>query len=583
MPTYRSPEMLSGAISDLRRRITAGSGDRAAAVHLLELVAIVAEMLASKDDRARLVDTITERDGQIATLRHECDGRLLQLAAVGHVLDVTPPLFPEVRDSQRWTDFATKLPPAAQELKGRCERLAAERDELRAEVASLKDRPTLTAERLAEAMRDQGFLFNDHLAAAKRLLVRLGPVTLPAAPSGEVSDEEIAEAIYDAAQTERRTQPGWHGSWVDWSAAPDLQRAQARSAARAVRELRAKAPTGEAKDDVTARAAAMREGFEIARDIAGCGPLHEWPDGPRYWSEAKRHLEAKIASLGKGDGKAQPAGRCCICGQIAATWVRGGPQDHIKFASCGGDVCHARIHRAIDALSGYDKTAGLTSLHICRTCDASGWALAGVNVPPGWSRIERIDGPDSICPKCAIDPSALDCLRDDGYEQAHVRPWTQPAVRDEGPRSPDRAQGGCPVCGSTARIADGDSWCIECERAFTAEIDGTGRCSHQGVALWAVARSHARSPAREDVALTVGAALADPRVQDGSHVVEYQVMGWHQSRPGKDRDWRGDEWGDWYGAGSGPLPHEVNKPARLVALADADAPPESRGPIGGAS
>ena len=546
MPTYRSPEMLSGAISDLRRRITAGSGDRAAAVHLLELVAIVAEMLASKDDRARLVDTITERDGQIATLRHECDGRLLQLAAVGHVLDVTPPLFPEVRDSQRWTDFATKLPPAAQELKGRCERLTAERDELRAEVASLKARPTLTAERLAEAMRDQGFLFNDHLAAAKRLLVRLGPVTLPAAPSGEVSDEEIAEAIYDAAQTERRTQPGWHGSWVDWSAAPDLQRAQARAAARAVRERLAKAPTMEVKADVTDPPL-----VDVARRALECA--ESWDPQARVIGNVRAADIARLCRAFMADGPPPPL----TDHQVAAVVQRAEP-----------------VSAALP-----DKTAGLTSLHICRTCDASGWALAGVNVPPGWSRIERIDGPDSICPKCAINPSALDCLRDDGYEQAHVRPWTQPAVRDEGPRSPDRAQGGCPVCGSTARIADGDSWCIECERAFTAEIDGTGRCSHQGVALWAVARSHARSPAREDVALTVGAALADPRVQDGSHVVEYQVMGWHQSRPGKDRDWRGDEWGDWYGAGSGPLPHEVNKPARLVPLADADAPPESRGPI----
>ena len=428
MPTYRSPEMLSGAISDLRRRITAGSGDRAAAVHLLELVAIVAEMLASKDDRARLVDTITERDGQIAALRHECDGRLLQLAAVGHVLDVTPPLFPEVRDSQRWTDFATKLPPAAQELKGRCERLADERDELRAEVASLKDRPTLTAERLAEAMRDQGFLFNDHLAAAKRLLVRLGPVTLPAAPSGEVSDDgPLAVHRRDEAKL------------------------------RAVRERLAKAPTMEVKADVT---------------------------DPPLVDVARRALEC------------------------AESWD---PQARVL-----GNVRAADIAR------------------LCRAFMADG--------PP---------------------PPLTD------HQVAAVVQRAEPVIA-----APTE---GCPVCGSTARIADGDSWCIECERAFTAEIDGTGRCSHQGVALWAVARSHARSPAREDVALTVGAALAArPYIEFHDGVVWRQLETRNEGRV-----WHRGDWHPAYYAGAGEL--HAHRPARLVPLADADAPPESRGPIGGAS
>ena len=543
MATFRSPEMLSGAISDLRRRITAGSGDRAAAVHLLELVAIVAEMLASKDDRARLVDTITERDGQIATLRHECDGRLLQLAAVGHVLDVTPPLFPEVRDSQRWTDFATKLPPAAQELKGRCERLAAERDEMRAEVASLKDRPTLTAERLAEAMRDQGFLFNDHLAAAKRLLVRLGPVTLPAVPSGEVSDEDL-RAAFDNAERSAYTAAVNEGS----SARPALSLG-VDAGIRAVRRVLERATVREARADVTDPPL-----VDVARRALECA--ESWDPQARVLGNVRAADIARLCRAFMADGPPPPL----TDHQVAAVVQRAEP-----------------VIAAMEAGARCDKDAGLTSLHICRTCDASGWALAGVNVPPGWSRIERIDGPDSICPKCAIDPSALDCLRDDGYEQAHVRPWTQPAVRDEAPRSPDRAQGGCPVCGSTARIADGDSWCIECERAFTAEIDGTGRCSHQGVALWAVARSHARSPAREDVALTVGAALAArPYIEFHDGVVWRQLETRNEGRV-----WHRGDWHPAYYAGAGEL--HAHRPARLVPLADADAPPESRGPIGGAS
>ena len=573
MATFRSPEMLSGAISDLRRRITAGSGDRAAAVHLLELVAIVAEMLASKADHTRLkardtalatanaglteerddardaeiatlraardahgervadleseaarlrgevarleregvelrkdvrhwmpasaggeapdrlvltadhtrlVDTITERDGQIAALRHECDGRLLQLAAVGHVLDVTPPLFPEVRDSQRWTDFATKLPPAAQELKGRCERLAAERDEMRAEVERLKARPTNISvnwrgryERLVEHLRaiSAGDLDEqEKLAAMEERISACDPTDpLPAAPSGEVSDDgPLAVHRRDEAKL------------------------------RAVRERLAKAPTMEVKADVTDPPL-----VDVARRALECA--ESWDPQARVLGNVRAADIARLCRAFMADATPPPL----TDHQVAAVVQRAEP-----------------VIAAMEAGARCDKDAGLTSLHICRTCDASGWALAGVNVPPGWSRIERIDGPDSICPKCAINPSALDCLRDDGYEQAHVRPWTQPAVRDEG----------------------------------------------------------TRSPAREDVALTVGEALKATHVVEWRHVWKGRPQRWWQGEIGTGRVRVFGDDGEWRNWNHSPLSaeHRAHR-CRLVPLADADAPPESRGPIGGAS
>lgn len=82
--------------------------------------------------------------------------------------------------------------------------------------------------------------------------------------------------------------------------------------------------------------------------------------------------------------------------------------------------------------------------------------------------------------------------------------------------------------------------------------------------------------------LTVGAALAV------THVVEYRygVNGtpetWWQARGRLGRRWRDDKlggpgWSLW--ASMSLVDDERDRPCRLVPLADADAPPESRGPL----
>lgn len=56
----------------------------------------------------------------------------------------------------------------------------------------------------------------------------------------------------------------------------------------------------------------------------------------------------------------------------------------------------------------------------CRCCSASTGEWPYDSLPEGWRRIARIDGPNAICPACVADPTALDGLREDGYEDAHV-------------------------------------------------------------------------------------------------------------------------------------------------------------------
>ena len=58
----------------------------------------------------------------------------------------------------------------------------------------------------------------------------------------------------------------------------------------------------------------------------------------------------------------------------------------------------------------------------CRCCGAYvGGKTDGSFDAPGWGRIDRIDGPNAICPASQEDPTALDGLKADGYERAHVR------------------------------------------------------------------------------------------------------------------------------------------------------------------
>ena len=104
--------------------------------------------------------------------------------------------------------------------------------------------------------------------------------------------------------------------------------------------------------------------------------------------------------------------------------------------------------------------------------------------------------------------------------------------------------------------------------------------------------------------LTVGAALADPLVQAGTHVVEYNDEGawraWRQLRSGKRESlstrafiqgFRGSPpertmaWLAWMSTsvdnldGAEVWTEEYARPCRLVPLADADRDPAERGPL----
>ena len=86
-------------------------------------------------------------------------------------------------------------------------------------------------------------------------------------------------------------------------------------------------------------------------------------------------------------------------------------------------------------------------------------------------------------------------------------------------------------------------------------------------------------------ALTVGAALADPRVQAGTHVVECHPAPswWLQIRIDAAsfamRTIGGAAWTYWGMCSVISDPSHLALPCRLVALADADADPASRGAL----
>ena len=57
----------------------------------------------------------------------------------------------------------------------------------------------------------------------------------------------------------------------------------------------------------------------------------------------------------------------------------------------------------------------------CRGCGRHEMGLFN-SLPDEWSEIERIDGPNGICPACVHDrlDDVLRRLHEDGYEHAHV-------------------------------------------------------------------------------------------------------------------------------------------------------------------
>lgn len=62
------------------------------------------------------------------------------------------------------------------------------------------------------------------------------------------------------------------------------------------------------------------------------------------------------------------------------------------------------------------------TLFICRCCGEGSRGLTdGTFFNPGWGRIDRIDGPNAICPECIADPRALEGLKEDGFESAAVK------------------------------------------------------------------------------------------------------------------------------------------------------------------
>lgn len=95
--------------------------------------------------------------------------------------------------------------------------------------------------------------------------------------------------------------------------------------------------------------------------------------------------------------------------------------------------------------------------------------------------------------------------------------------------------------------------------------------------------SVAALPASQPVALTVGAALADPRVQDGSHATESELLCGHRQYLIADRQLRtrlrsmddGAAWGRWRATWISM--DEIALPATLVPLSDADIDPSARG------
>lgn len=88
-------------------------------------------------------------------------------------------------------------------------------------------------------------------------------------------------------------------------------------------------------------------------------------------------------------------------------------------------AARAKVEALTAELSAARGTVGAPpatsrNLFECRLCTASGWSDSH-ELPPGWSAIANIDGPNGVCPNCAAEPSSLDPCRDE-YPNAAIVP-----------------------------------------------------------------------------------------------------------------------------------------------------------------
>lgn len=139
--------------------------------------------------------------------------------------------------------------------------------------------------------------------------------------------------------------------------------------------------------------------LSIGHVIDCYGPVSPETDDPRAWIIYAHRIESAVrARLAQSPPAPAKVDRCAACDKESAHYVTGGP-GMLRVPCCGvGTTCHARAHRAIDALFGYDE-----SQPAAQPAPTAGCMLA---VPPNAVRCEVHGIPAvMVCPE---DPSLPD-------------------------------------------------------------------------------------------------------------------------------------------------------------------------------
>lgn len=141
-------------------------------------------------------------------------------------------------------------------------------------------------------------------------------------------------------------------------------------------------------------------------------------------------LRGDGCALAQGSHGRAGCGECIACARHEATAALALLRRIVTYATEDRATTpgYTRLARALEEarqllrMPVSNAAPGIAStIFECRTCGNYTWGKTdGSCDQPGWARIAGIDGPNAICPECRADPTALDALKADGYENARI-------------------------------------------------------------------------------------------------------------------------------------------------------------------
>lgn len=362
-------------------------------VRLTDLVEVLEIVKIRRDPKSIVAESLDQFIDQLRKYDELGSGGLLNMLAYHKKLNA---------DSQS-QDIATHL-----EREGVCD-ASSEVEQLRAERDAAINIALNERERIARYFDGSGF-------AAKALANGIRAIPAPVFPEARVHRAAIQSHSSAVAETD-------HTAGDDWGTRPS-DRTDPNYGRRC----------GICMEPV-------RAGMKQEHGAGVCTPPNEVKLVCAECNKTIVFLDALVRQLQAFDARHDGAARFCegwMCRHLDLPPVEPVEPDtmveEVMKLTSRLDALTAELTKVQKALTRLCEKVQATSseaeasrtLFICRACDATTTGRTDSSFDtPGWRRLDGLDGPDAICPRCVADPTALTWLRDD-YPDVRLRPEPSP-------------------------------------------------------------------------------------------------------------------------------------------------------------